>query len=182
MKKLICFLLIVLASCKSYQQRSDIRSNSDLFGQEIYQVAGKITDSLKTFIEQKGWKTSFGILPIKNDTTEEFPTDLIRSIFIKKLNENEFTITEFEHRQEMLKELALSQSGIGNRQLSSTNIVIISHFLKINLLEHVSIKNGIKVLERFVQVQLLEVESGLILWTMDKSLTIQKKKSNKVSW
>ncbi len=137
---------------------------------------------MKAYIEQKGWQTSLGILPLKNDTTEEFPTDLIKGVFIKELNKKGFFITEFEHRQQLLKELALSQSGIGNKELSSTNIVIISHFLKLNLLEHVSIKNGIKNLERFVQVQLIEVESGLILWTMDQTLSNKKKNSRKVTW
>lgn len=182
----VFFILLtnsLLVSCKSYaQKRSAIRSDGDIAGKEILLVTEKIAKQIRVFLGENNLQPILAIVPIKNDTTDEIPVDVVKGYMLKALNDNGIEVTEIENRQEALKEIAFSQSGVGNKELDVSKIAIASHFIRIKLSEQMTSKNGVRTLKRFVQTDLSEVEGGLVLWTMNQEIVFKRKKPGGIGW
>ncbi len=166
----------VLFSCATGARRLDVGTDlvSDSGGLTRYELeksgkefAGKISQYFEKNPREEGIFLAF--YPTKNDTSEMIPTDFFDNQFVKELLAKRIYTVRTTARGRALEEIKLSQSGLTSNMLSLGNMTSPNFFVRTVIKENSYTSSGDRIVEQTVDVELVEVETQLVIWS-DRSV------------
>ena len=174
-------------SCASGAARLDsdsemVSDSGGLTRKEMEEAATVIAMKINVYFKKNPSQGGVfvALLPTKNETSEQLPTDVFDNALIRQLSQNKIYTLRTEKREDQLKEIKLSQQlgtdfDIGN--LKSPN-----YFIRSRIDENAFSSGGKKIVEQILNVEFIQISSLTVAVT--ESQTFRKKARDKggVSW
>lgn len=173
MSRYLILMLIVmtLMSCSSGAKRMDanediVADSGGITRQELDRAAGAMAARIGKYFEEnprtEGILVAF--LPTKNETSEMIPTDYFDNRFVSELIKQKIYTVKRNTRQDAMKEIALSHSGMTANQLSIGNMRVPNFFIQSRIDENMYMHDGDRIMEQTINVELIDVESQIAIW------------------
>ncbi len=159
-------------SCSSSGERLDTDSDlvSDSGGltrTEMEKAANQFGGKIGTYFKENpapgGIFVAF--LPTKNDTSEMIPTDFFDRQFVSTLLKNRVFTVRVDKREKSLKEIQFSQSGLTRNQLNPGNMTSPNFYVDCVIREDMFMSGGKRIVEQTIDVQLIDVETQIAVWS-----------------
>ena len=187
MKYIFFSILLLFFSCSSGASRLDSDSDmvSDTGGltrKEMEEAAVIIAQKINVYFKKNPSPSGVfvALLPTRNDTSEQLPTDVFDNALIRQLAQNKIYTLRTEKREDQLKEIKLSQMlgtdfDIGN--LKSPN-----YFIRSRIDENTFKSDGKKIVEQILNVEFIQISTLAVAVTENQTYRKKAKDRGGVSW
>ena len=193
MKKIIIITILLaflsLIGCASTPKRMDndkdlIADNGELTQQELSRAAKKIALSIKdNFTKHPNTDGVFvALLPTKNETTTEISTDFFDNNLVSELLKSDVFTVRTETRDQSLKEIQFSMSGLAEKPLSLGHMKSPNYFIRIDITEDMFKSGGDKIVEQVINAELIDVLSQIAVWSDKYTYRKDVGKKGGTSW
>ncbi len=182
--------LFFLSTCSSGAKRLDLSADmvSDsggLTSQELQISAEKLADEIGKFFKENPRDEGIFVahFPTKNDTSEQIQTELFDNAFVSKLIKNKIFTVRTKTREQSLNEIQFSLSGMTSNRLSVGKLKSPNFFVRCEINENLFTADGEKIVEQSINIELVEVETTIAVWSEKVSYRKKAVRGNKgVSW
>jgi len=190
LKILLSLFLFVLSSCSSSAKRLDLESDmvSDsggLTSQELQISAEKLANEIGKYFKENPKDEGVFVVhyPTRNDTSEQIQTELFDNTFVSKLLKNKIFTVRANKREQALNEIQFSMSGMTQNRLSLGKLKSPNFFVRCDINENMFTAGGEKIVEQSINIELVEVETTIAVWSEKVSYRKKAVRGNKgVSW
>ncbi|TGN20850.1 penicillin-binding protein activator LpoB [Leptospira idonii] len=182
----IAFLLSCSSSAKRLDNNLDIIADSGgLTSQELVRAADKLADEIGVFFKENPREEGVFVAhyPTRNDTSEQIQTELFDNAFVAKLIKNKVYTVRTKTREQSLNEIQFSLSGLTSNRLSIGKLKSPNFFVRCDINENMFTADGEKIVEQSINIELVEVETTIAVWSEKVSYRKQAVRGNKgVGW
>ncbi|MBK8398970.1 MAG: penicillin-binding protein activator LpoB [Leptospiraceae bacterium] len=179
--------LFFFQNCSSGPKRLDesqdiVSDSGGLTRQELEIAADKIGKDIIVHFKKKPDPKgmALAILQTKNDTSEQIPTDVFENALVATMLSGKITTIRTDKRSEQLKEIKLSQQ-LGT-DLSAANLKSPNYFIRTSIDENMFRSEGDKIVEQVLNVELLSIETGIVVFSSKKIYRKQAVSNRGVGW
>lgn len=185
-----CLLLVSLIACSSSPKRLDnsddyISDSGGLTSQELAKAAEKLADEIGVYFKENPREEGIFVAhyPTRNDTSEQIQTELFDNAFISRLIKNKVFTVKTKSREQSLNEISFSLSGMTSNKLSIGKLKSPNFFVRCDINENMFTSRGEKIVEQSINIELVEVETTIAVWSEKVSYRKLAVRGNKgVSW
>jgi len=192
MKQILFSFLLVgfLFQCSSSPKRLDnaddyISDSGGLTSQELVKAAEKLAGQIGEYFKENPHEEGVFVahFPTRNDTSEQIQTELFDNAFVSKLIKNKIYTVRTKTREQSLNEIQFSLSGLTSNRLSIGKLKSPNFFVRCDINENMFTSNGEKIVEQSINIELVEVETTIAVWSEKVSYRKLAVRGNKgVSW
>ncbi|MDF3819841.1 penicillin-binding protein activator LpoB [Leptospira sp. 96542] len=183
---LIGFLLQCSSSPKRLDNNEDYISDSGgLTSQELVKAANKLADEIGVYFQENPREDGMFLAhyPTRNDTSEQIQTELFDNAFVSKLIKNKIFTVRTKTREQSLNEIQFSLSGLTSNRLSIGKLKSPNFFVRCDINENMFTSDGEKIVEQSINIELVEVETTIAVWSEKVSYRKLAVRGNKgVGW
>lgn len=171
MKASVMMLIVLMVSCASGAKRLDTETDlvSDTGGitrQEMEKAAVKFAGKIGSYFKEENREDIFiAFFPTKNDTSEMIPTEFFDNRFVAALIKEGIFTVRTETRDRSLKEIRFSQSGLAANNLELGRMTSPNYFVSCKIGENMYLSGGERIVEQAIDVELVDVESQIAVWS-----------------
>lgn len=184
------FLVGFLTQCSSGPKRLDnaddyISDSGGLTSQELVKAADRLADEIGVFFKENPREEGVFVAhkPTRNDTSEQIQTELFDNAFVAKLIKNKVYTVRTKTREQSLNEIQFSLSGLTSNRLSIGKLKSPNFFVRCEINENMFTSNGEKIVEQSINIELVEVETTIAVWSEKVSYRKLAVRGNKgVDW
>ncbi|TGN06562.1 penicillin-binding protein activator LpoB [Leptospira ilyithenensis] len=185
-----CFSIVFILSCSSGAKRLDnnadyVADSGGLTSQELVRAAEKLADEIGVFFKENPQEAGVFVahFPTRNDTSEQIQTELFDNAFVSKLIKNKVYTVRTKTREQSLNEIQFSLSGLTSNRLSIGKLKSPNYFVRADINENLFTADGEKIVEQSINIELVEVETTIAVWSEKVSYRKQAVRGNKgVGW
>lgn len=185
---LLCASLLL--ACSSGAKRLDdktdfVADSGGLTSQELVRAAEKLADEIGVFFKENPAEAGVFVAhyPTRNDTSEQIQTELFDNAFVSKLIKNKIYTVRTKTREQSLNEIQFSLSGLTSNRLSIGKLKSPNYFVRCEINENMFTADGEKIVEQSINIELVEVETTIAVWSEKVSYRKQAVRGNKgVGW
>ncbi|MDZ4728171.1 MAG: penicillin-binding protein activator LpoB [Leptospira sp.] len=182
--------IVFLISCSSGAKRLDdktdfVADSGGLTSQELVRAAEKLADEIGVFFKENPSEVGVFVAhyPTRNDTSEQIQTELFDNAFVSKLIKNKIYTVRTKSREQSLEEIQFSLSGLTSNRLSIGKLKSPNYFVRCEINENMFTADGEKIVEQSINIELVEVETTIAVWSEKVSYRKQAVRGNKgVGW
>ncbi|MCZ8342368.1 MAG: penicillin-binding protein activator LpoB [Leptospira sp.] len=184
------FLVSFLAQCSSGPKRLDnaddyVSDTGGLTSQELVKAADRLADEIGTYFKENPREEGVFVAhkPTRNDTSEQIQTELFDNAFVAKLIKNKVYTVRTKTREQSLNEIQFSLSGLTSNRLSIGKLKSPNFFVRCEINENMFTSKGEKIVEQSINIELVEVETTIAVWSEKVSYRKLAVRGNKgVGW
>jgi len=181
---------LFLVSCSSGAKRLDLTSDlvSDsggLTSQELQISAEKLADEIGKYFRENPREEGVFVahFPTRNDTSEQIQTELFDNSFVSRLLRNKIFTVRANKREQALNEIQFSLSGMTSNRLSLGKLKSPNFFVRCDINENLFTAGGDKIVEQSINIELVEVETTIAVWSEKVSYRKKAVRGNRgASW
>jgi len=185
-----CFSIVLFLGCSSGAKRLDnnadyVADSGGLTSQELVRAAEKLADEIGVFFKENPQEAGVFVahFPTRNDTSEQIQTELFDNAFVSKLIKNKVYTVRTKTREQSLNEIQFSLSGLTSNRLSIGKLKSPNYFVRADINENLFTADGEKIVEQSINIELVEVETTIAVWSEKVSYRKQAVRGNKgVGW
>ncbi len=185
-----CFSILFILGCSSGAKRLDnnadyVADSGGLTSQELVRAAEKLADEIGVFFKENPQEAGVFVahFPTRNDTSEQIQTELFDNAFVSKLIKNKVYTVRTKTREQSLNEIQFSLSGLTSNRLSIGKLKSPNYFVRADINENLFTADGEKIVEQSINIELVEVETTIAVWSEKVSYRKQAVRGNKgVGW
>ncbi|BDA77344.1 hypothetical protein LPTSP3_g02740 [Leptospira kobayashii] len=185
-----CFSIVFILGCSSGAKRLDnntdyVADSGGLTSQELVRAAEKLADEIGVFFKENPQEAGVFVahFPTRNDTSEQIQTELFDNAFVSKLIKNKVYTVRTKTREQSLNEIQFSLSGLTSNRLSIGKLKSPNYFVRADINENLFTADGEKIVEQSINIELVEVETTIAVWSEKVSYRKQAVRGNKgVGW
>lgn len=186
---LILFSLFAI-SCASGAKRLDLETDlvSDTGGltrQELEKAAKRFGDDIGKYFKENPREDGIFVahFPTKNNTTEQIPTEFFDNSFVSQLIRNKIFTVRTNTREDSLKEISFSLTGMTSNRLSLGKMKSPNFFVRCDIDENIFTVRGKRIVEQTVNIELVEIETNIAIWNERVAYRKQAVRGNQgVGW
>ncbi|GBF51055.1 lipoprotein [Leptospira ryugenii] len=187
---LILTLVAVVFACASGPKRLDdttdfVADSGGLTSQELVRAAEKLADQIGVYFKENPQDAGVFVAhyPTRNDTSEQIQTELFDNAFVSKLIKNKIYTVRTKTREQSLSEIQFSLSGLTSNKLSIGKLKSPNYFVRCEINENMFTSDGEKIVEQSINIELVEVETTIAVWSEKVSYRKQAVRGNRgVGW
>ncbi|MCU0825075.1 MAG: penicillin-binding protein activator LpoB [Leptospira sp.] len=184
------FLVSFLTQCSSGPKRLDnaddyVSDTGGLTSQELVKAADRLADEIGTYFKENPREEGVFVAhkPTRNDTSEQIQTELFDNAFVAKLIKNKVYTVRTKTREQSLNEIQFSLSGLTSNRLSIGKLKSPNFFVRCEINENMFTSKGEKIVEQSINIELVEVETTIAVWSEKVSYRKLAVRGNKgVGW
>ena len=189
------FLLLVLLfcfntiGCKSVAKRLDARQDlvadtGELTRHELQKVAHIFAKQISSYFNEnpKAEGIFLAFLPSKNETSELMPTSVFDNTLTSELLNNNIYTVKIKNRDDALKEFEFSRSGLTQNTLSVGKLKSPNFFVECVIKEQFYRHRGEAIVEQIINLEVISIETLLVLWSNNFVYRKQAVSSSSVEW
>lgn len=187
----VLFVIAYLSfsGCTSTPKRLDtnrdiVADTGELTRYELEKSATQMAKSIAEHFKNNPQKEGIfvALLPTKNDTSEQIPTDVFDNTLVNELRKAAIFTLRTETRSQALSEIKFSLTGLTEKELSIGKMKSPNFFIKTDIIENMFKHKGDKIVEQVVNIELIEVLTQVVVWS-DKVVYRKKAvKAGGVGW
>lgn len=162
-----------------------ISDSGGLTSQELVKAADRLADEIGVFFKENPREEGVFVAhkPTRNDTSEQIQTELFDNAFVAKLIKNKVYTVRTKTREQSLNEIQFSLSGLTSNRLSIGKLKSPNFFVRCEINENMFTSNGEKIVEQSINIELVEVETTIAVWSEKVSYRKLAVRGNKgVDW
>jgi hypothetical protein len=182
----VVFLLNCSSGAKRLDDKQDFVADSGgLTSQELVRAADKLADQIGVYFKENPSEAGVFVAhtPTRNDTSEQIQTELFDNAFVSKLIKNKIYTVRTKTREQSLNEIQFSLSGLTSNRLSVGKLKSPNYFVRCEINENMLTADGEKIVEQSINIELVEVETTIAVWSETVSYRKQAVRGNKgVGW
>jgi hypothetical protein len=188
---MVLFLFSMMAfSCSSGAKRLSLDKDlvSDTGGltrQELEKAAKRFGDDIGKYFQENPREDGIFVahFPTKNNTTEQIPTEFFDNSFVSQLLRNKIFTIRTNTREDSLKEITFSLSGMTSNRLSLGKMKSPNFFVRCDIDENIFTVRGDRIVEQTVNIELVDIETNIAIWNERVAYRKQAVRGNKgVGW
>ncbi len=182
--------VFLILNCSGGAKRLDdktdfVADSGGLTSQELVRAADKLADEIGVFFKENPNEAGVFVAhyPTRNDTSEQIQTELFDNAFVSKLIKNKIYTVRTKTREQSLNEIQFSLSGLTSNRLSIGKLKSPNYFVRCEINENMFTADGEKIVEQSINIELVEVETTIAVWSEKVSYRKQAVRGNKgVGW
>lgn len=183
-------ILTFFLSCSSGAKRLDLDKDlvSDTGGltrQELEKAAIRFGNEIGQYFRDNPREEGVFVahFPTKNNTTEQIPTEFFDNTFVSTLIKNNIFTVRTNTREDSIKEITFSMSGMTQNRLSLGKMKSPNFFVRCDIDENIFTVRGNRIVEQTINIELVEVETNIAIWNERVAYRKQAVRGNKgVGW
>jgi TolB-like protein len=165
-------LVFFLVSCASGAKRLDLETDlvSDSGGltrQELEKAAERFGKEIGAHFKANPKDEGIFVahFPSRNNTSEQIATEFFDNSFVTALRKNGIFTVRTNTREKSVNEIAFSLSGMTENRLSLGRMKSPNFFVRCDIDENVFTVRGDRIVEQTVNIELIEVETNIAVWS-----------------
>lgn len=186
-KRVFILIIFFIISCSSGARRMDsdtelVSDSGGLTRKEMEEAAYVIAQKINVYFKKNPSPSGVfvALLPTRNDTSEQLPTDVFDNALIRQLTQNKIYTLRTEKREDQLKEIKLSQQlgtdfDLGN--LKSPNF-----FIRSRIDENAFRSDGKKIVEQILNVEFIQISNLAVAVSESQTFRKKARDSGGVGW
>lgn len=177
----LVFLSLSCGSSVAYRKPADDEGSRQWGPREVRETSIRIVESMYRYLKDNNIKAFIALKKIRNRTSEHIDTQMLADEIISALVKRKIRFIDISARDDSLKEIEFSQTGVTEDSLNAGALKSPNFFLTGTITENMRSVDGKNVQYLVVTFRLTDVETTEIKW-QDQKKFLKVSDQEKLSW